>query len=172
MPACNNCIKARWTCPGVLSEEDIRFRHHGAGVLKKSPSSMLGNGSESSNPGSHRSRDVSPPLGDRATAFFISRYVLGKDCQGRPDPKRAVCSFLLDLLQRERPHGVLATVVAAAGLAALANAGTSPEWKSEAFCLCGEAIRQLKIDLGDEIKAKSDHTLAAIMLMSTFEVSA
>uniref|UniRef100_A0A0D2YI06 Transcription factor domain-containing protein n=1 Tax=Fusarium oxysporum (strain Fo5176) TaxID=660025 RepID=A0A0D2YI06_FUSOF len=52
----------------------------------------------------------------------------------------------------------------------LVNAGKSLEWKSEAFALCGKALRQLTVDLGDAVKARSDHTLAAIMLMGTFEV--
>ncbi|EXK26498.1 hypothetical protein FOXG_15952 [Fusarium oxysporum f. sp. lycopersici 4287] len=169
MPACNKCIKARWTCPGVLSEADIRFRHHSGVTLKKPQANLSSKQSELSNPGSGRmKRHVSPPLEDRATAFFFSRFVLNTN--GDPQTKRGVCEFLPELLQQEKTEGVLGTIIPATGLSTLVNAGKSLEWKSEAFALCGKALRQLTVDLGDAVKARSDHTLAAIMLMGTFEV--
>ncbi|KAI7758722.1 hypothetical protein LZL87_013784 [Fusarium oxysporum] len=169
MPACNNCIKARWTCPGVLSEADIRFRHHSGVTFKNSQANLSSKQSELSNPGSGRmTRHVSPPLQDRATAFFFSRFVLNTN--GDPQTKRGVCEFLPELLQQKKAEGVLGTIIPATGLATLVNAGKSLEWKSEAFALCGKALRQLTVDLGDAIKARSDHTLAAIMLMGTFEL--
>ncbi|KAH7173072.1 hypothetical protein DER46DRAFT_623641 [Fusarium sp. MPI-SDFR-AT-0072] len=171
MPACNNCIKARWTCPGVLSEADIRFRHHSGVTFKNSQANLSSKQSELSNPGSGRmTRHVSPPLEDRATAFFFSRFVLNTN--GDPQTKRGVCEFLPELLQQKKAEGVLGTIIPATGLATLVNAGKSLEWKSEAFALCGKALRQLTVDLGDAIKARSDHTLAAIMLMGTFETIA
>ncbi|KAH7187654.1 hypothetical protein BKA60DRAFT_613420 [Fusarium oxysporum] len=172
MPARNKCIKARWTCPGVLSEADIRFRHHSGVTLKKPQANLSSKQSELSNPGSGRmKRHVSPPLEDRATAFFFSRFVLNTN--GDPQTKRGVCEFLPELLQQKKTEGVLGTIIPATGLSTLVNAGKSLEWKSEAFALCGKALRQLiVVDLGDAVKARSDHTLAAIMLMGTFEVSA
>jgi hypothetical protein len=116
-------------------------------------------------------RDVSPSLEDRATAFFLSRYVLSTNNDPQSNPRKGICEFLPELLQQEKATGVLRTIITATGLAALANAGKSPGWKTEAFALCGKALRQLNVDLEDSVKARSDHTLAAMMMMGTFEVS-
>ncbi|EXM15384.1 hypothetical protein FOTG_16262 [Fusarium oxysporum f. sp. vasinfectum 25433] len=152
MPACNNWIKERWTCPGVLSEADIRFRHHSGVTLKKSQANLSSKQNELSNPGRGRmTRHVPPPLEDRATAFFFPRFVLNTNSD--PQSRRGVCESLPELLQQEKAEGMLGTIIPATGLAALANAGKSLEWKSGVFALCGKALRQLTVDLGDAVKA-------------------
>uniref|UniRef100_A0A0C4DID2 Uncharacterized protein n=1 Tax=Fusarium oxysporum (strain Fo5176) TaxID=660025 RepID=A0A0C4DID2_FUSOF len=64
------------------------------------------------------------------------------------------------------------TTVAAAGFAALSNAGNVSEWRAEAFRLYDSAIRQLQIALQDPVQRVSDETLGAVLLMGTFETIA
>ncbi|GJN76691.1 hypothetical protein PLIIFM63780_000178 [Purpureocillium lilacinum] len=53
----------------------------------------------------------------------------------------------------------------------MANAGNSTaSWRGEAYTLYTGAVRQLRSDLYDPVRSKLDHTLAAVMLMGTFEV--
>jgi hypothetical protein len=114
---------------------------------------------------------VSPPLLDRATAFFFHQYVF-REGQNSELPTRGHHEYLPALLLESSSSGALAAITAASGLASLANAGNSPSWKAEAYKLYGNAIRQLQIALKDPVELRSDQTLATIMLMGTFEVNA
>jgi hypothetical protein len=106
---------------------------------------------------------------DRATSFFIHQYVLTVEDIGSGS-RRGNLEYLPNLMNREVSDGPMRTIIAAAGLAALSNAGNSAMWAVESYQMYGKAIRQLQDDLNDRNKAKTDHTLAAIMLMGTFEV--
>ncbi|RSM10761.1 hypothetical protein CEP52_003407 [Fusarium oligoseptatum] len=167
-PACSQCIKSGWKCPGFPSEADVNFRNQTEIVQKKNkpaPSnvvSVLG----------ARTRSVSPSTTDQATSFFIQQYVLTINGASSSVPLRGNHEYLPGLLRNETfPFGVLSTITAAAGLAALSNAGNAPAWRSEAFRMYGKAIRQLRDALQDPVERVSDQTLAAVMLMGMFEVS-
>ncbi|KAM0427884.1 hypothetical protein ACHAPT_007343 [Fusarium lateritium] len=107
---------------------------------------------------------------DQATSFFIQQYVLTINGSYGSAPLRGNHEYLPGLLRNETSSfGVLSTITAAAGLAALSNAGNAPAWRSEAFRMYGKAIRQLRDALEDPVERASDQTLAAVMLMGIFE---
>lgn len=114
--------------------------------------------------------ELSPATTDRATAFFLYQYSFSPELCASTGISPGVHEHLPVLLQHEPPTGALNTIVAAAGLAALANAGASTPWKYEAYHSYGKALQQLQVDLKDPVRMKSDSTLAAVMLMGTFEV--
>jgi hypothetical protein len=114
---------------------------------------------------------LSLSIPDRATAFFISQYVFSRPrAHLLNHPYRGHYEYIPALLHGESPHSVLATTVAAVGLAGLANAGNSNAWRVGAYKLHGLALRRLKDAVEGEGKATEDRTLAAIVLMGTFEV--
>ncbi|KAM0260903.1 hypothetical protein ACHAQJ_002523 [Trichoderma viride] len=102
--------------------------------------------------------------------FFLYQYAFDARTSSDTGISPGVHEHLPLLLQQERSTGALSTIVSAAGLAALANAGTCTAWKREALRLYGKALQQLRIELEDSVRVKSDSTLAAVMLMGTFEV--
>jgi hypothetical protein len=79
--------------------------------------------------------------------------------------------YIPELLRKEGPTGPLRTIIAAAGLAALSNAGNVTAWAVESYKLYNEAIRQLQSTLSNPVTAFMDPSIATIMLMGTFEVS-
>jgi hypothetical protein len=74
-------------------------------------------------------------------------------------------------MRQESAYGPLKTIVAAAGLAALSNAGNAMTWVTESYQLYNEAIHQLRPALSNPEESCMDSSLAAMMLMGTFEVS-
>ncbi|KAJ6438179.1 hypothetical protein O9K51_08770 [Purpureocillium lavendulum] len=110
----------------------------------------------------------------RAIAFFIHHYVRQVDDGPLSGlGARGTNEYVPVLLRQECDTDAFRTIVTAAGLAAMANAGNSTaSWRGEAYKLYSGAIRQLRDDLNDPVRSKLDHTLAAVMLMGTFEVIA
>lgn len=171
-PSCRRCIRSGWTCPGYPPANEHIFRDQTAAVSKKLQMARTnGKAPRNLEDESCRIRHVSPSLADRATAFFLSQYVVVVDTSGGGVPSRGNHEYLPDFLRHEKAAGVLVTIVQAAGLAALANAGASPVWRTEAYRLYGKALCQLQSALRDPVEVKSDHTLAAVMLMGMFEAS-
>ncbi|UKZ77935.1 hypothetical protein TrVFT333_005667 [Trichoderma virens FT-333] len=161
-PACSQCRKSGWICPGLPSEADVIFRH-------QTPASQQASIGRRSQPG--RVIDLSPAVTDRAISFFLYQYVFDTST-GSNTVAPGVHEHLPVLLRQETPTGALSTIISAAGLAALANAGISTQWKHEAYRLYGEALQKLRTDLQDSTRMKSDSTLAAVILMGTFETIA
>lgn len=118
------------------------------------------------------SRTVSPSVFDCGTAFFMRQYIFPGQQTSPSSTCRGHHEYLPALLGQGDTTGPLKTIVAAAGLAALSNAGNASTWTNESFRLYNKAIRQLKSALQDPAQACLDETLAAIMLMGTFEVTA
>ncbi|PTB45247.1 hypothetical protein M441DRAFT_64920 [Trichoderma asperellum CBS 433.97] len=168
-PECSQCIRSGWTCPGIPSTADIMFRHH---RTRRAPgvSQHASIGQPPEPRERHRIIDLSPAVTDRATAFFLYQYAFSPELCSSTGISPGVHEHLPVLLQHEPPTGALNTIVAAAGLAALANAGASAPWKFDAYRSYGKALEQLRVDLKDPVRMKSDSTLAAVMLMGTFEM--
>ncbi|KAN0071542.1 hypothetical protein V8E54_010138 [Elaphomyces granulatus] len=164
-PACSRCLMSGWVCPGYKSKAQLIFRDQTDSVIRKELQRRPERPSQSL-PAETRVREVSPSTVDRATSFFIYQYVFKGQASLRGNHE-----YLPALLQ-EDSGGTLGTIIAAAGLAGLANAGNATTWRPEAYSLYGRAIRQLKIALDDPVQVKADQTLAAIMLMGTFETIA
>ncbi|KAF5241427.1 hypothetical protein FAUST_3857 [Fusarium austroamericanum] len=117
-------------------------------------------------------RPLSPPARDRATTFFMRQYVFGISGGSGSLLLGGGHEYLPILLREESAFGLLSTVVAAAGFAALSNAGNVAEWRSESFRLYQIAIVQLQRALQDPVQRVSDETLGAVLLMGTFETIA
>lgn len=115
-------------------------------------------------------RAVSPPTSDRGTAFFMHQYSFSGNAASNLNKSRGLHEYLPNLLRDEPGNGPLKAIVAAAGLAALSSTGNAKTWAAESYRLYNQAIRQLQHALSGSLTACSDGTLAAMMLMSTFEV--
>ena len=123
-------------------------------------------------------RSLSPGLTDRGTAFFVHQYVSSgtshSDTSARGNHE--YLPKLLGTIAPDSPHNVTAarialeSATAAAGLAGLANSTGSQNLIPEAYRLYGNAIRQIQQALRDPLQVHADETLAAVMLMGTFEV--
>lgn len=111
-----------------------------------------------------RLRDLPCHVEDRALAFFVHNYVF------EVDSVVGNYEYLPLLLLRCSSRGLLATVATAAGLAALANSGNSPGWKSQAYYIYGKAIQKLQNELKNSTIENSDEVLGSILLLGAFEV--
>ena len=81
---------------------------------------------------------------DRATVFFMQQFIFYYNDISCSNPYQDSHEYLLGLiLNQESAFGLLGTTVAAAGFAALSNAGNVSVWRVEAFRLYDSAIRQL-----------------------------
>ncbi|KAH6964810.1 hypothetical protein EDB82DRAFT_511036 [Fusarium venenatum] len=118
-------------------------------------------------------RPLSYPARDRATTFFMRQYIFDTISENGSFPLRDNHEYLPILIRKEEsPFGLLSTVLAAAGYAALSNAGNVAEWRSESFRLYQIAIVQMQHALQDPVQRVSDETLGAVLLMGTFETIA
>jgi hypothetical protein len=179
-PSCSQCNKSGWVCPGYKSTADITFRDQTDLVVKKlrkdngQPHQSL----PSPRNGTPPRRSLSPALTDRGTAFFVHQYVSSgadhSDTSARGNHE--YLPKLLGTIAVGSQHNgteariALESVTAAAGLAGLANSTCSQNLVPEAYRLYGVAIRQIQQALRDPLQVHSDETLAAVMLMGTFEV--
>jgi hypothetical protein len=101
----------------------------------------------------------------------MRQYVFDLASGGTSLPLKENHEFLPGLIRSQQSaFGLLSTTVAAAGFAALSNAGNVAEWRAEGFRLYNSAIRQLQCALQDPVQRVSDETLGAVLLMGTFEV--
>ncbi|KAH7413962.1 hypothetical protein DE146DRAFT_13963 [Phaeosphaeria sp. MPI-PUGE-AT-0046c] len=173
-PACSQCVKAGWDCPGPKHQADVIFKDQTALVKRKvgggTPTNSESEDSVPQSPGFIRA--ISPSTSERGTAFFMHQYVVSGRRNSRLSKPRGLHEYLPTLLRDEPINGPLRTIVAAAGLAALSNAGNAKIWAAESYQLYNQAVRQLRHALSGSVKVSSDETLAAMMLMSTFEAIA
>jgi transcription factor-like protein len=123
-------------------------------------------------------RPVSHSLTERATAYFVHHYVLAGD-QETELSVRGNLEYIPHLLDESGPTAISGSTAAfkafrdityAAGLASLANSGKSDDWLKQAYASYNSSIRHIRDALQDPAQVKLNHTLAAVMLMGTFEV--
>ncbi|KAK0755722.1 hypothetical protein N5P37_011731 [Trichoderma harzianum] len=172
-PTCSQCKRSGWACPGPKDQTkvDVVFLYPRISTKPDSAGTSLRiqHGRRFSLGSSNRLITLSSPLSDRATCFFLHHYVLGNTLWSDKNFPQGVLQYLPCLLRHEGPTGLLNTIICASGHAALSNSRASGPLKEEAYRLYGKSIRQLQTDLQDPKKVKSDATLAAILLMGTFE---
>lgn len=102
----------------------------------------------------------------------MHQYSFSGNAASNLNKSRGLHEYLPNLLRDEPGNGPLKAIVAAAGLAALSSTGNAKTWAAESYRLYNQAIRQLQHALSGSLTACSDGTLAAMMLMSTFEAIA
>jgi hypothetical protein len=119
-----------------------------------------------------------PGYEERGSAFFFYQFVFS-GANSNAMLVRGNHEYLPKLLggrNQETPREfinartALEKITAASGLAGLANSTSAPNLITEAYKLYGSAIRHLRYALEDSNQAYLDETLAAVMLMGTFEV--
>jgi hypothetical protein len=119
-------------------------------------------------------RILQPPVIERGIAFFLHHFVFAEQQQSGPW-SRGNHEYLPVMLKPKSGANygfqALEIITAAAGIAALANSSSAQDLIPQAYTLYGEALRKVRIALQDPEQAISDETLAAVMLMGTFEVA-
>ncbi|SPJ78896.1 uncharacterized protein FTOL_07287 [Fusarium torulosum] len=146
-PTRTQCKIAGWTCPGPW-ESRLLFRHQTSSDIAKKTSAdaaaQVPSGSNITIASDSEiwKRPVSPPARDRATTFFMRQYVFDLASGGTSLPLKDNHEFLPGLIRSQQSaFDLLSTTVAAAGFAALSNAGNGAEWRAEGFRLYDSAIR-------------------------------
>ena len=101
-------------------------------------------------------------LDERAMSYTFKRYVGTQQSRG-------LLSYLPQVLREDRSPALEATIKAV-GLASMSRAHSLPELKYAAGLEYSAALLATNRALEDAVAAKSDSTLAAVVLLSTYEV--
>ena len=83
---------------------------------------------------------------------------------------RGYHEFIPGLFRKSSPTGPLSSIIEAAGLASLANAGNAHDWEEHAFVAYGRALDRVRKALTDPKLIKEDETLATVIMIGVFEV--
>lgn len=110
---------------------------------------------------------LSTSLDQQATCYFMANYVL---IPKGPEVTTRYLDFLIPLLKEAKPNSALDLTFSAVACAALACRPGSHILRPKIDSLYAPALKAINTSLGDTVKAKEDSTLAAIVLLSTFEV--
>lgn len=109
---------------------------------------------------------MTTPVHQQAACYFLSNFVM-MPVEGT---RRGYLDFILPLLKEGQPNRPLMHAFSAAALAAL---GTRPNSKAlipQADVWYLEALKEINMALQDPVASSSDSTLAAVMLLASFEV--
>jgi hypothetical protein len=112
-------------------------------------------------------RHLSIPIDQQAACFFLSNFVLIPE----EGTMRGYLDFLIPLLKKPKPDESFILAFTAVGFAAL---GTRPNSKSllpRADYFYVKALKQINVALQNPKRSTDDATLAAVVLLSVFEVT-
>lgn len=110
---------------------------------------------------------LSTPIDQQAACFFLSNYVLVPE----EGTMRGYLDFLVPILKRPKPDQSFILAFTAVGLAALGTRPNSKTLLPKADYFYVKALKQINVALQDSKRSMDDATLAAILLLSVFEVS-
>ena len=182
-------MEARWTCPGYKTGEEVIFKHQTRFVVGKSKAislpkrrrglladdlhkSSLSEAQIENNFQFLSTLDLkplAPGILDQAAPFFICNYVA--QSTGKPGLEyRGNHEYLPILHSTDSPSGPPSTIITALGLASLSNKRQEPSMMLDARRTYVKAMQLVTNALQDPVELKSDHTLAAVMLLGLFEV--
>ncbi|KOC18575.1 Zn(II)2Cys6 transcription factor [Aspergillus flavus AF70] len=178
-PSCSQCIRAHRECSGYRDVATLSFHDQSEEVIGKArrqqntkasvkalscsrrPSPSTANGYQQSSPTLFPSLTFS--VNDQASGFIFSHYVRNaKNTRGHLD-------FLPTVIREDTSPAVKACI-SALGLASLANIHMSPELMSAARHEYSAALSATSVALRDRECARSDSTLAAVELLSLYEI--
>lgn len=108
------------------------------------------------------------PLEQQALCYFLSNWVL----MPHDNIARGHLDFLIPLIKNEEPGGHLSIAFTAVGLAALGNRPHSKRLLPLAGMRYAQALNLTNIALRNPVTAKTDQTLASVLLLGMFEVIA
>ncbi|RYP92556.1 hypothetical protein DL770_001314 [Monosporascus sp. CRB-9-2] len=190
-PTCLKCAKSRRVCPGYKDEFDLVFRNETQSTELKArkasrkasaqkmdqqvsgqssspsgtPSSALPDGVKSSL-GQAVVPALNQPVEQRASCFFVSNFVLVP----KPEDPRGFYDYLVPLLNQEGPGSHLEHAFNACSLALFYNRrGPSTNLSERALNEYAKALSKTNAALRDAEAQKADSTLAAVLLLGTFE---
>lgn len=106
------------------------------------------------------------PLEQQALCYFLSNWVL----MPRENSTRGYLDCLIPMIKTEEPGGHLSIAFTAVGLAALGNRPHSKRLLPLAGAKYAQALNLTNAALRDPVKAKTDQTLASVLLLGLFEV--
>ncbi|KAB8304747.1 hypothetical protein EYC80_004101 [Monilinia laxa] len=108
--------------------------------------------------------NITPSIEDRATAFFLSNYVMGDH-----GPTRGHLDHLSDLYESESIDDNLVAAVHAVGLAGYSHSGKAPYLMNQARAQYTRSLQLTNTALQSPIAVKKDSTLLAILILGIFE---
>ncbi|OQE41193.1 hypothetical protein PENCOP_c005G05795 [Penicillium coprophilum] len=175
-PSCTQCMRAQVDCPGYRDPLDWNFRDQSEDVIRKSQQParkkrIAATSTSRSSISTSSVQTVTPPrnslvypVQELGKAHIFAKYMSGGPCGGH-------MSYLLPLMKGTRNSPVL-TAMAAVGLAAMSNIRLSPRMMLQARKEYTAALSQTNHALRDPVLSKRDDTLAAVVLLSMFEIMA
>ena len=110
---------------------------------------------------------LSTPIDQQAACFFLSNFVLIPE----EGTMRGYLDFLIPLLKKPKPDPSFILAFTAVGFAALGGRPNSKSLLPKADFFYVKALKQINVALQNPKKSTDDATLAAVLLLSVFEVS-
>ncbi|OIW24601.1 hypothetical protein CONLIGDRAFT_100551 [Coniochaeta ligniaria NRRL 30616] len=169
-PLCSACLRAKAESCEYRDVLNLSFRDQNEKVMRKSqqakknsvalvPRVPIG-AKDPTSPSPYR--DLACPMAQLARGYMYTNYMAESHFGGY-----LPC---LVTLAEGRPGSALPAAITAVGLAALANIHHCPEVMWEARQECNAAISLTKSVLDDPVASRRDDVLAAVVMLSMFEV--
>ncbi|RAL62146.1 hypothetical protein DID88_002630 [Monilinia fructigena] len=192
-PSCSQCIRAGRTCTGYRTESDMMFRdqtqHYANKIRTHNGSRMVVSRrrTKASNAISEISIDpqsidepmmqqlvigttpftleLSTSAAEQATCYFFRNYVLeDKSTSGS-------FQYLHDIYGNEIIGPALVNGIESLGMVGLANFWKSQDLQFHAHRKYNSALRLVSSRLRNEVEARADQTLVAVMLLGLYETN-
>ncbi|KAK1238153.1 hypothetical protein MKX08_002732 [Trichoderma sp. CBMAI-0020] len=181
-PSCTQCIRAEVGCPGYRILLDLKFKDQGKEVIRKYRLAARKKRPISTTSVEPQPRDLDDsgalcrdktalimpranpeyPEQEIARSLLYVNYMTG-------GPRCGYMSYLLPLMEGSRNSAADAAVSAVA-LAALSNIRSSPKTMKKAQQEYTTALSKTNLALQDALMCKTDDTLAAVVMLGTFEI--
>ncbi|APA09980.1 hypothetical protein sscle_05g047500 [Sclerotinia sclerotiorum 1980 UF-70] len=108
--------------------------------------------------------NITPSIEDKATAFFLSNYVIGDH-----GPTRGHLELLSDLYESNSIDDNLVAAVHAVGLAGYSHSAKAPQLMNQARAQYAKSLQLTNLALQSPTAVKKDSTLLAILILGIFE---
>ncbi|KAF7871559.1 hypothetical protein EAF04_003666 [Stromatinia cepivora] len=108
--------------------------------------------------------NITPSIEDKATAFFLSNYVIGDH-----GPTRGHLDHLSDLYESDSMDDNLVAAVHAVGLAGYSHLAKAPHLINQARAQYARSLQLTNAALQSPTAVKKDSTLLAILILGIFE---
>ncbi|ESZ98783.1 hypothetical protein SBOR_0832 [Sclerotinia borealis F-4128] len=108
--------------------------------------------------------NITPSIEDRATAFFLSNYVIGDH-----GPTRGHLDHISDLYESDSIDDNLVAAVQAVGLAGYSHSAKAPHLMNQARVQYARSLHLTNTALQSPTAVKKDSTLLAILILGIFE---
>ncbi|KAJ5610939.1 hypothetical protein N7510_007658 [Penicillium lagena] len=167
-PSCSQCLRVQQECTGYWDPNTLRVQNQTEEVTMKARAraTLSRKPATTDRPTSPNSPvDIlPPPISDdgRAMSHVFTYYVGTVQDQGS--------LWYLPKLLTTNPSSALQATIKAVGVASMARMHKLPKLRRAAVAEYGLALRATNEALRDEVLAKSDSTLGAVVLLSTYEM--